>query len=74
MLYPKIEDCIDQIGNKYALAIIAAKRGREIFVKMPAVLSTSNTKELTYALREIAEGRVVANFGTSDTTFTSTSA
>jgi|GEM_PF-1009862 len=66
MLYPKIEDCVAQIGNKYALTIIAAKRGRDVFVKMPAVLANSKTKELTFALREIADGKVVANFSTAE--------
>ncbi|MCL2569756.1 MAG: DNA-directed RNA polymerase subunit omega [Firmicutes bacterium] len=63
MLYPKIEDCVEKVGCKYALAIIVAKRAKEISVKQHASFLNSKTKELTYALREVANGNLVPVFG-----------
>ena len=62
MLYPKIEDCVEIIGSKYALTIVAAKRGKDLAHKMPAQFADSKEKELTYALNEVINGKLVANY------------
>ena len=62
MLYPKIEDCVEKAGGRYALAVILAKRAKDLTVKMPSEFAKSHTKELTYALNEIADGKLVPNF------------
>ena len=59
MLYPKIETCVEMAGSKYTLAIIAAKRGKDLVAKRPASFADSKTKELTFALYEIFDGDVV---------------
>lgn len=59
MLYPAIEKCVDKVGGKYALTIIAAKRALELKEKMPAEFQNSRTKEITYALNEVASGKIV---------------
>ena len=59
MLYPKIEKCVERVGAKYSLAMLAAKRGKDLAIKQPATFAESKTKELTYALTEIFEGKVV---------------
>ena len=59
MLYPKIEDCVERTGSKYTLAIVAAKRGKDLVAKRPASFADSKTKELTFALYEIFEGSVI---------------
>ena len=61
MLYPKIEDCVERIGCKYTLTIIAAKRAKDLGMKAPAHFVNSRTKELSFALREIGQGKVIAN-------------
>jgi len=62
MLYPKIEDCVERVGGqKYALVIVAAKRGKDILSKAGGSFSEFGKKELTFALKEIYEGKVVAN-------------
>lgn len=66
MLYPKIEECVEKVGNKYALTIISAKRGRDLAMKMPIEFANSRTKELTFALREIAEGQIVPHLVFTD--------
>lgn len=62
MLYPKIEECVEKAGgNKYTLTIIASKRGKDLAMKSPGIYLDSGRKELTYALKEISDGRVVVN-------------
>ena len=58
MLYPKIDDCIREIGDKYSLVVVAARRGKDVFATKPAELARLRISELSYALKEIAEGRV----------------
>lgn len=58
MLYPKIDDCIQMVGDKYTLVIVAARRGRDVGATRPADLARLKTSELSFALREIAEGKV----------------
>ncbi|MCL2847100.1 MAG: DNA-directed RNA polymerase subunit omega [Firmicutes bacterium] len=65
MLYPKIEECVEKIGCKYTLTIVAAKRAKDLATKSPVNFQNSRTKEISFALREIAEGKVtVARVGT----------
>ena len=59
MLYPKIERCVERLGSKYTVAIISAKRGKDLISKKPTAFAESKTKELTYALYEIFEGKIV---------------
>jgi DNA-directed RNA polymerase subunit omega len=59
MLYPKIEDCLKHIGNRYTLSSVVAKRIKELSYKMAGEFQNGQIKELTYALREIAEGKIV---------------
>jgi DNA-directed RNA polymerase subunit omega len=58
MLYPKIEDCVEAVSCKYTLAVIVAKRAKELTMKMPAEFVDSKTKEITYALNEILNGKL----------------
>ncbi len=68
---PRIDELLAQAGNsRYALAIIAAKRARQInnyynslgegmFDEFPPPLVTSRSKNLlTIAFEEIAEGKI----------------
>jgi DNA-directed RNA polymerase omega subunit len=59
MLKPKIEDCLAHVDSKYALAMVVSKRMKELTYRMAGEFVDSHVKELTYALNEIAEGRVV---------------
>jgi len=61
MLYPKIEECIEQIGCKYTLTIVAAKRSKDLIKNAYASFVDSKTKELTYALSEVASGKLAVN-------------
>ena len=58
MLYPKIEKCVEKIGNKYALAIVVSKRVKELTYKLPGEFASNQPKEISYALGEIADGKI----------------
>ncbi len=54
-----IEDCLEKIGNKFALSIAAMKRARQISKGAVVVASENDdNKHVVSALREIAEGKV----------------
>ena len=64
MVYPKIEDCIERVGCKYTLTVIVAKRAKELTAKMPGEFVDGKTKELSYALGEVANGKIIPVFAT----------
>lgn len=54
-----IEDCLEKIGNKFALSIAAMKRAKQISKGAIVVASENDdNKHVVSALREIAEGKV----------------
>ena len=71
MIHPKIDDLLEHVDSKYALAIAAAKRARQIndyhhqlgegmgFEQAPPPLVESRSKNyLTMALEETSEGKL----------------
>jgi DNA-directed RNA polymerase subunit omega len=65
----KIEEVIDNIGNRFATVVVAARRARQInayFSQLgagfgeyvPPQVHSLSRKPLTIAMEEIAEGRV----------------
>lgn len=70
MMYPRIEDLLDNVDSRYALVIVAAKRARQInnyhhqlgegtFDDFPPPLVESRSKNyLTLALEEVSEGKI----------------
>ena len=70
MIYPRIDDLLEQVPSRYALVLAAAKRARQInnyhqqlgegtFQDVPPPLVESRSKNyLTMALEEIAEGKI----------------
>ena len=71
MMYPRIDDLLENVDNsRYALVIAAAKRARQInnyhhqlgegtFDDFPPPLVESRSKNyLTMALEEVAEGKL----------------
>ena len=61
MIEPPIDKLIEKVGCKYALCCLVTKRARYLQEKKPAVLEDSGVKAVTYAAREIFQGRVVAS-------------
>ena len=52
-----VEDCLEKVGNRFALVILAAERARQIAKGSKALVKCDNKPAVT-ALREIAEGKV----------------
>ncbi len=55
-----IEDCLDNIDNRFDLVLVAAKRARQIANGAEVLVDEENDKPTVIALREIAEGLVDA--------------
>ena len=71
MIQPRIDTLLENVGERYALVIVAAKRARQInnyhhqlgeglgFEEAPPPLVESRSKNyLTMALEEISEGKI----------------
>jgi DNA-directed RNA polymerase subunit omega len=52
-----VEDCLEKVGNRFALVILAAERARQLSKGSRALVRCDNKPAVT-ALREIAEGKV----------------
>ncbi|MGH7818084.1 MAG: DNA-directed RNA polymerase subunit omega [Candidatus Binatia bacterium] len=52
-----VEDCLQKVGNRFELVMLASKRARQLF-KGAKPLIDSDNREVVVALREIADGRV----------------
>jgi DNA-directed RNA polymerase subunit omega len=61
-----VEDCLDKVGNRFALVILAAERARQLAKGAQALVACDNKPAVT-ALREIADGRVHFNEDVQDT-------
>ncbi|MBF0272736.1 MAG: DNA-directed RNA polymerase subunit omega [Magnetococcales bacterium] len=51
-----VEDCLNHVGNRFDLVIMAAKRARQLTAGGESVLPRENDKNTVLALREIAAG------------------
>jgi len=52
-----VEDCLEIVPNRFALAMAAAHRAKQLLRGAPPLVQTKN-KLIVTALREIAEGKV----------------
>jgi len=53
-----IEDCLDQVDNRFALVALAAKRARQLENGAEPLVEARKNKSAVKALREIADGKV----------------
>ena len=53
-----VEDCLDQIPNRFQLVLLGARRAKQL-LKGARPLVESDNKEVVTALREIAAEKVV---------------
>lgn len=53
-----VEDCLQNVDNRFQLVLVAAKRSRELEMGAQARVPLENDKPTVLALREIAEGKV----------------
>ncbi len=53
-----VEDCLENVDNRFDLVLISAKRARQIALGAEPRVPLENDKPTVVALREIAEGLV----------------
>ena len=53
-----VEDCLDNIDNRFELVLTATKRARQIAHGAEPLVEEENDKPTVIALREIAEGLI----------------
>lgn len=65
-----VEDCLEQLNNRFALVILAAERARQLAKGAQSQVECSNKPAVT-ALREIAANKVhfIENVGKTVQTF-----
>ncbi|MBK8182822.1 MAG: DNA-directed RNA polymerase subunit omega [Candidatus Competibacteraceae bacterium] len=53
-----VEDCLDQVDNRFELVLIAARRARDLALGKEALVPWDNDKPTVVALRELAEHKL----------------
>lgn len=53
-----VEDCLENVANRFELVLVAAKRARQLANGAATSLAWENDKPTVLALREIADGLV----------------
>jgi DNA-directed RNA polymerase subunit omega len=53
-----VEDCLENVENRFQLVLVAAKRARQLALGAEPGVPRENDKTTVIALREIAEGYV----------------
>ena len=51
-----VEDCLQNVENRFELVLLAARRARQLAMGADAQVALDNDKPTVLALREIAEG------------------
>jgi len=55
-----VEDCLENVKNRFELVLVAAKRARQIAMGGEPMVPEENDKPTVIALREIADGLVTS--------------
>jgi DNA-directed RNA polymerase subunit omega len=55
-----VEDCLDNVENRFQLVLVAAKRARQLTLGAEPCVERANDKPTVLALREIAGGFVTS--------------
>ena len=54
-----VEDCLDQIPNRFLLVMVAAKRAKQLYKgAQPLIENKAGNKKIVLGLREIASGKI----------------
>lgn len=60
-----VEDCLEQIPNRFELVLLASRRAKQL-LKGARPLVESDNKEVVTALREVAGGKVEMTYPERD--------
>lgn len=62
-----VEDCLEEMPNRFSLVLIAAERTKQLLQGQELLIDDERSnKEVVMALREIAAGAVTADLSTFD--------
>ncbi len=61
-----VEDCLEQVENRFALVVLASKRTKELKRGAPLMVRDRDNREVVMALREIAAGKVGSRQASSE--------
>lgn len=54
-----VEDCLDQIPNRFLLVMVAAKRAKQLYKgSQPLIENKAGNKKVVLGLREVAAGKI----------------
>lgn len=53
-----VEDCLENVPNRFALVMLVAKRAKQLIKGGEATLASRNNKKIVLSLREVAHGTV----------------
>jgi DNA-directed RNA polymerase subunit omega len=53
-----VEDCLDNVDNRFQLVLVATKRARQLANGVEPFVAWENDKPTIVALREIADGKI----------------
>jgi len=54
-----VEDCLDQVPNRFLLVMVAAKRTKQLYKgAQPLIENKQKNKKVVVGLREIASGKI----------------
>lgn len=53
-----VEDCLDNLNNRFELTLLAAKRARQLSEGFPPLVDADKDKPTVIALREISAGLI----------------
>jgi len=54
-----VEDCLQEIPNRFLLVMVAAKRTKQLYKgSQPLIENKSNNKKVVLGLREVAAGMI----------------
>lgn len=56
-----VEDCLNNVNNRFSLVLVASKRARQLAMGATPLVAPEKDKPTVIALREIAEGKINAN-------------
>ena len=53
-----IEDCIEQVGNRFSLVIMASIRAKQLMRGARSLVKAEENRDIVVSLREVAAGHV----------------
>ena len=53
-----VEDCLENVENRFELVLVAAKRARQLSMGADPLVEVENDKPTVLALREIADNKI----------------